>query len=84
MAMGAAAPSEWSTHVLPSGSPLGTVLLYSVNWLSGEGYVRSGGLTPYDQLTLTEKGLAALNARGICLQSAVLFFNFPNPTGQRL
>jgi hypothetical protein len=62
MAMGAAAPSEWSTHVLPSGRSLGEVLFHSVKWLSEEGYVRSAGLTPYEQVTLTEKGLAALNS----------------------
>jgi|ERR1700716_2505993 hypothetical protein len=62
VAMGAAASSEWSAHALPSGRPLGEVLLHSVKWLSEEGYVRSGGLTPYEQVTLTEKGLAALNS----------------------
>lgn len=51
-----------SADALPSGRPFDEMLVHSMNWLSMEGYVRSAGLTPYEQLTLTQKGLAALNA----------------------
>ena len=51
-----------SGATLPSGKKFDDVLRHSVGWLSDEGYIRSGGLTPYDNLTLTKKGLAALNA----------------------
>jgi hypothetical protein len=47
---------------LPSGKNFDEVLRHSVGWLSDEGYIRSSGLTPYDRVTLTQKGLAALNA----------------------
>ena len=53
---------EVSSGVLPSGRRFDEVLRHSVGWLSDEGYIRSGGLSPYDRLTLTQKGLAALNA----------------------
>jgi hypothetical protein len=38
------------------------VFVHSLNWLSNEGYVRSAGPLPYEQVTLTTKGLAAPNA----------------------
>jgi hypothetical protein len=47
---------------LPSGKQFDDVLRHSVGWLTDEGYIRSGGLTPYERVTLTQKGLAALNA----------------------
>jgi hypothetical protein len=58
-AMGVASSSS---HVLQSGRPFTEVFVHSLNWLSNEGYVRSAGPLPYEQVTLTTKGLAALNA----------------------
>jgi hypothetical protein len=54
--------SSGETSVLPSGRPFNEVLGHSLNWLSQEGYVRSAGITPYERVTLTQKGLTALNA----------------------
>jgi hypothetical protein len=62
-AMGAAF-SSGSTNVLQSGRPFDEVFAYTLVWLSNEGYVRSrtpAGLF-MKQVTLTTKGLAALNA----------------------
>jgi hypothetical protein len=50
-----------SAH-LQSGRPFTDVFVHSLSWLSNEGYVRSAGLLPYEQVTLTTKGLTALNA----------------------
>jgi hypothetical protein len=60
-AMGAAF-SSGSTNVLQSGRPFTEVFAHSLTWLSNEGYVRSAGPLPYEKVTLTTKGLAALNA----------------------
>jgi hypothetical protein len=51
-----------SSGVLPSGRKFDDVVRHSVGWLADEGYIRAGGLTPYDGVILTQKGLAALNA----------------------
>jgi hypothetical protein len=51
-----------STNVLQSGRPFAEVFAHSLNWLSNEGYIRSAGALAYEQVTLTTKGLAALNA----------------------
>jgi hypothetical protein len=59
-AMGVSAPS--SSHVLPSGKSFTEVFAHSLNWLRNEGYVRSGGFPYGDQVKLTTKGLATLNA----------------------
>jgi hypothetical protein len=58
-AMGAASSSS---HVLQSGSLFTDVFVHSLNWLFNEGYVRSTGPLAHEQVTLTTKGLAALNA----------------------
>jgi hypothetical protein len=50
------------SQVLLSGRPFTEVFAHSLNWLSEEGYVRSAGLLPHEKITLTHKGLAALNA----------------------
>jgi hypothetical protein len=44
------------------GRPFAEVFAHSLNWLSNEGYVRSAGSLAYEKVTLTTKGLAALNA----------------------
>jgi hypothetical protein len=54
--------SASSTQALQSSRPFTEVFAHSLNWLSNEGYVRSAGPLPYEQVTLTTKGLAALNA----------------------
>lgn len=51
-----------STNVLQSGRPFTDVFVHSLAWLSNEGYVRSAGPLPYENVTLTTKGLATLNA----------------------
>ena len=51
-----------TTYVLQSGRPFAEVFAHSLNWLSNEGYVRSAGNLPHEQVILTKQGLAALNA----------------------
>jgi superfamily I DNA/RNA helicase len=51
-----------SSHVLQSGKSFTEVFVHSLNWLSKEGYVRSAGPLPHQQVTLTIQGLATLNA----------------------
>jgi hypothetical protein len=51
-----------SSSSLQSGRPFSDVFIHSLNWLSNEGYIRSAGLLPHEQVTLTTKGLATLNA----------------------
>ena len=62
----AAIASEMGTAIssgsLQSGRPFTEVFAHSLTWLSDEGYVRSAGPLPHEKVTLTQKGLAALNA----------------------
>lgn len=51
-----------STHALQSGRPFTQVFAHTLNWLSNEGYVRSAGPLVHENVTLTTKGLATLNA----------------------
>jgi hypothetical protein len=53
---------NWSTHKLPSGRIFSAVLNNTVDWLSAEGFVKSAGSHPAEGVTLSAKGLAALNA----------------------
>lgn len=68
-AMGAAF-SSGSTNILQSGRPFTEVFAHSLAWLSNKGYVRSAGPLPYEKVTLTTKGLAALNAKNFRRRSA--------------
>jgi hypothetical protein len=54
--------ATWETHILPSGRPFSEVLASSLNWLTEEGYIRSRGPGSYEEVALTQKALAALNA----------------------
>jgi hypothetical protein len=51
-----------SSSQLQSGRPFTDVFVHSLKWLSDEGYVRSAGILPYEQVALTAKGLATLSA----------------------
>jgi hypothetical protein len=51
-----------SSHILQSGRSFDVVFAHSLNWLSNEGFVRSFGALAFEKVTLTTKGLAALNA----------------------
>jgi hypothetical protein len=53
---------EWSKHELTSGRSFGEVLAYTTSWLAAEEYTRWAGGHPAERVTLTSKGLAALNA----------------------
>jgi hypothetical protein len=53
---------NWSTHKLPSGRIFSAVLNNTIDWLSAEGFVKSSGTHPAEGVTLSAKGLAALNA----------------------
>jgi hypothetical protein len=52
---------EWSTHRLPSGRTFNEILAYTIGWLSSQRYTMSHGAHPAERVTLTDKGLAALN-----------------------
>ncbi|HML07945.1 MAG TPA: hypothetical protein VK430_07445 [Xanthobacteraceae bacterium] len=54
--------TNWAQHVLPSGQTFGTVLAYTQSWLVDQGYVSATGAHPAERVTLSEKGLAAMNA----------------------
>ena len=61
-----ASDGRWVTRrhflLLPSGRELSKVIGYTVGWLAQENYIRSTGFSPFERVTLTQKGLAALNA----------------------
>ena len=59
-AMGAAG-GDW-THKLPSGRSVSEMLAYTISWLTAEEYTRAAGSHPAERVTLTSKGLAAMNA----------------------
>jgi hypothetical protein len=52
---------EWSAHRLPSGRTFNEMLAYTMAWLSAQRYTISSGAHPAERVTLTDKGLAALN-----------------------
>ena len=54
--------NDWSKHPLPSGRTLGDMLAYTIAWLNAEGYIRAAGAHPAERVTLTAKGLTAMNA----------------------
>jgi hypothetical protein len=53
--------SDWS-HQLPSGKTVGQQIANTVGWLNHQGYTFASGAHPAENVTLSEKGLAALNA----------------------
>jgi hypothetical protein len=53
---------EWATHKLPSGRTLSEVMAYTISWLNVENYIHASGSHPAENVTLTTKGLSALNA----------------------
>jgi hypothetical protein len=52
---------DWSAHKLPSGRTLNEMMAYTIAWLAAQGYMLSSGAHPAERVTLTDKGLAALN-----------------------
>jgi hypothetical protein len=54
--------TNWGAHILPSGQSFSTMLAYTLSWLVDQGYVSAPGAHPAERITLSEKGLAALNA----------------------
>ena len=52
---------EWSAHKLPSGRTFSEMLAYTMAWLSAQRYTMSNGSHSAERVTLTDKGLAALN-----------------------
>lgn len=53
---------EWSKHRLPSGRTFNEMLAHTLSWLTAEGYTIAAGGHPAERVTLTSKGLAAMNA----------------------
>jgi hypothetical protein len=53
---------DWSAHKLPSGRGLRATISETIDWLNAEEFIRSHGLSPPEQVTLTTKGLAVMNA----------------------
>jgi hypothetical protein len=54
--------SNWAAHRLPSGRTMSEVIAYTISWLNVENYINSSGSHPAEHVTLSVKGLAALNA----------------------
>jgi hypothetical protein len=52
---------DWSAHKLPSGRTFNEMLAYTIAWLSAQNYALASGSHPAERVTLTDKGLAALN-----------------------
>jgi hypothetical protein len=50
---------DWSAHKLPSGRALRATISETIDWLNAEEFIRSH---PSEQVTLTTKGFAAMNA----------------------
>jgi hypothetical protein len=63
--------SDWGNHKLPSGQSFNDMLDYSIFWLRSEGYTRVAGLRDMRFVSLTEKGLAAMNAVPSWLKGSV-------------
>jgi hypothetical protein len=54
--------NDWSAHKLPSGRGLRATISETIDWLNAEEFIRSHGLSPSEQVTLTTKGRAVMNA----------------------
>jgi hypothetical protein len=54
--------NDWSRHILPSGRSFSEMLSYTIGWLNSEDYIKSHGSFPGERVSLTTKGLAAMNA----------------------
>jgi hypothetical protein len=52
---------NWPAHKLPSGRTLNEMMAYTIAWLAAQRYTMSSGAHPAERVTLTDKGLAALN-----------------------
>ena len=61
-------------HQLPSGKTVGQQIANTLGWLNHEGYTFAAGGHPSEQVILTEKGLAALNAvpKGLSVTVGIL------------
>ena len=64
-------PSNWPLHPLPSGQTFGTMMAYTLSWLVNEGYINAAGAHPAERVTLSEKGLVALNAMPSGLKQSI-------------
>jgi len=54
--------TDWSGHKLPSGRSFSEMLSYTTGWLVQEDYIKSFGSHPSERVTLSTKGLIAMNA----------------------
>jgi hypothetical protein len=59
-AMGVGA--DLATHKLPSGRSFADVFVHTISWLNAEDYIKAAGGHPAERVTLSTKGLAAMNA----------------------
>jgi hypothetical protein len=55
-------PGAWAAHKLPSGRSFSEVLAHTMSWLAAQNYIIAAGSHPAERVTLTDKGLSALNA----------------------
>jgi hypothetical protein len=53
--------SDWN-HRLPSGKTVGEQIADTIGWLNHQNYTHAMGAHPAERVTLSDKGLAALNA----------------------
>jgi len=53
---------DWGKYKLSSGRTFNDMLAHTLSWLTAEEYTRPAGGHPAERVTLTTKGLAAMNA----------------------
>ena len=54
--------NDWSKHELASGHSFNDMLAHTISWLTAEEYIKAAGAHPAEHVTLTTKGLSAMNA----------------------
>jgi hypothetical protein len=62
---------DWSAHRLRSGRSFSEALSFTILWLKDEGYTRAYGTMPSERVTLTTRGLMAMNAAPSSLKEKV-------------
>jgi hypothetical protein len=53
---------EWRSHLLISGRSFPAVMADTLSWLANEDYLNASGAHPAENVTLSVKGLVAMNA----------------------
>lgn len=54
--------NSWRSYMLPSGNSFNAMQAMTIGWLGHMGYTKWFGSSPSEQVLLSDKGLAAMNA----------------------